>query len=293
MKHAVSKALYSLSGFFWQLPFILWVAHWFWRWPNSLPVPGYAVAILGVAAVVMAVRANAFTRIEERVWIILAAALCFVEIQAIRQDREIASKAQTDLIGGIVDTVKTQTGGDSFAFITLTGPEPPILTFSGFSHPSGPWMLVSITSHGKYPLRDIHATLMDDARRQAAVQEYNAHPDGNWMKAINSAYTVYQYPYLRPQSAEAPSGDVEPIGAYPIPEGTDKRLTIAFSSLNGYWNEVLHQGLVGGQWRQCLSVLGPTLKQSTDPFIWCDSDWPQGKALAEKDWASLTQPAQR
>ena len=65
MKHAVSKPLYSLSSFIWQFLFILWVAHWFLRWPNNLPVPGYAVAILGLAAVIMGVRANAFTRIEE------------------------------------------------------------------------------------------------------------------------------------------------------------------------------------------------------------------------------------
>jgi len=291
MKHAVMKPWYSLSGFIWQTPFLMWIAHWFWRWPNSLPVPGYAVAILGVAAVVMAVRANAFTWTEEKVWIVVAAALCFVEIQAIRHDRKIASQEQADIISGIVDSVKTQTGGDSFAFITLTGPEPALLTFNGFSHPSGPWMLVSITSHGKYPLRDIHAILIDDERRQAAVQEYNKHPGGDWVKTIQSADITYQYPYFRPQSPEAPSGDVQTIGAYSIPQNTRKRLTVNFSSLNGYWNEVLHLGLVSGQWRQCLSLLGPTVKQFNDPFIWCDSDWPEGKALAEKDWAGIKQPA--
>ena len=132
--------------------------------------------------------------------------------------------------------------------------------------------------------------MMDDARRRDAANEYNKHPDGDMIKAINSADMTYQYPYLRPQSPEAPSGDVQTLGAYPVPRGDSMRLSILFSGLNGYWNETLHLGLVNGQWHQCLSVLGPTVKQSLDPFIWCDSDWPEGKALAEKDWS---RPARR
>jgi hypothetical protein len=134
---------------------------------------------------------------------------------------------------------------------------------------------------------------MDDERRMAAVNEYNKNPDGDWVKAIQSADMTYEYPYLRPQSPEAPSGDVQAIGAYPIFSATRKRMTIAFSSLNGYWNETLHLGLIDQQWHQCLSILGPTVKESTEPFIWCDSDWPEGKALAERDWAGLKRPARQ
>jgi hypothetical protein len=188
------------------------------------------------------------------------------------------------IISGVVDDIRTQTGGDSFAYITFTGPEPPYLTVGNVSHPFGPWFWVAITSHGKYPLRNIQATMMDDERRRAVMQEYNKHPEGDWMKAIRTADTEYSFPYLRPQSPEAPGGDVETLGAYDIPSGNSKRLSIAFSSLNGYWNETLHLGLVNGIWHQCLSVMGPTVKQAKKPFIWCDSNWPEGKTLAEKDW---------
>jgi hypothetical protein len=74
------------------------------------------------------------------------------------------------------------------------------------------------------------------------------------------------------------------LGTYPLPKDDSKRLSIAFRSLNGYWDETLHLGLVNGKWRQCLSIMGPTAKQATRPFIYCDSDWPEGRALAEKDW---------
>jgi hypothetical protein len=45
--------------------------------------------------------------------------------------------------------------------------------------------------------------MMDNERRLAAMQEYNNHPNGDWITAINSADTEYQLPYLRPQSTEA------------------------------------------------------------------------------------------
>ncbi len=311
-----------------QIVFLAWSAYWWWFPPD----PGKAVLLLGVVAAIVTIQPQ-MTDNHRLVWLVIVFVLFFVEFRALNRDRadalarEKAARAEENakfaailedgrkhfeatlaenqrefaetmqrsdrIISGVGDSVKMQTGGDSFAFITLTGPEPPILTVNNISHPSGPWFLVSITSHGKYPLRNIHATMMDDERRMVAVQEYNKHPDGDWIKAIQSADTTYQYPYLRPQSPEAPSGDVEPIGAYPIPQGTSKRLSISFSSFNGYWNETLHLGLVNGHWHQCLSILGPTVKQSTEPFIWCDSDWPEGKALAEKDWAGLKRPAHR
>jgi hypothetical protein len=185
------------------------------------------------------------------------------------------------------DSIKTQTGGDSFAFITFTA-EPAQafeMHWNNFSAPRGePYFLVSVTSHGKYPLHGTQAVMMDDERRLAAMEEYNKQPNGDWIKAINSADSEYQMPYLRPQSTEAPQGEVDVIGLYPMPQGDSKRLTINFSAPNGYWNEVLHLGRVNGNWRQCLSVLGPTAKQAKHPFIYCDSDWPEGKKLAEKDW---------
>ena len=75
------------------------------------------------------------------------------------------------------------------------------------------------------------------------------------------------------------------LGTYALPKGESKRLSIAFRSLNGYWNETLHLGLVNGKWRQCLSVMGPTAQRAMRPFIYCDSNWPEGKREAEKDWA--------
>jgi hypothetical protein len=323
MQDHVKTGQHSVWGLIFQGIVAAFLIYACWDWPRHLPAPGVAVTILAVAAFVMTFRADRFTPLEKIGWIVVALGLCVIEIRAILHDRQVAAselkearkheeqnfrdianglkaamqrdqegfsaamKKSEKIISDVSDSVKMQTGGDSFAYITLTGPQPSLLTFNNITHPAGPWFLVSITSHGKYALRNINATLIDDDRRQAAVDEYNKHPDGDWIKAIRSADITFQYPYLRPQSPEAPSGDVEPIGSYPIPAAASKRLSLAFSATNGYWNEILHLGATNGQWHQCLSILGPTLEQSTRPFIWCDSDWPEGKKLAEGDWAGL------
>ena len=105
----------------------------------------------------------------------LALGLCIIEIRAILHDREVAAseleearkqeernfrdianglkaameqdqqgfaaamKKSEKIVGDVGDSVKTQTGADSFAYITLTGPEPSLVTFNNISHPSGPW----------------------------------------------------------------------------------------------------------------------------------------------------------
>src|SRR5579859_3114958 len=93
------------------------------------------------------------------------------ESEASRQRSDEQFEATIDrtnkIFGEVGDSMKMQTGCDSFAYITFTQ-EPGYVQFNQFSNPSGPWFLVSITSHGKYPLKEIHATLMDDERRRAA-----------------------------------------------------------------------------------------------------------------------------
>jgi hypothetical protein len=299
-----------------------------WAWH---PPVGVYIGILGFLGVLVALIRDP-TRIgkwEKATWVFVMFALLLLEIKSVYQDRNehdteqrlareqsernfqgiasgISETIRTSeqqfadtmqksdaIMGRVGDSIKSQTGGESFAYITFTV-EPAYVTFetkgavcqqlSSRAVEAGPKFLVSITSHGKYPLREVHATMMDDELRLAGMEEYNKHPEGNWLKAIQSGDTEYRCVYLKPQSPEGPSGDVELLGIYPLPKKDSNRLSIAFSSLNGYWNEALHLGRVNGAWHQCLSVMGPTVKQATKPFVYCDADWPEGKALAEKDW---------
>jgi hypothetical protein len=308
------------------------ICFWWRLWAWHPPV-GVYIGILGFLGVLVALIRDPtkIGRREKAAWVFVMFALLMLEIKSVYQDRNEHDQQQAEareretksfesiakgiegaiqqsqkdfeatmrksdaIMGRVGDSIKSQTGGESFAYITFT-PEPAYVTFETkgavcqqlSSRPveAGPKFLVSIASHGKYPLREVHATMMDDELRLAGVEEYNKHPEGNWLKAIQSGDTEYRCLYLKPQSPEGPSGDVQLLGIYPLPKGDSNRLSIAFSSLNGYWNEVLHLGRVNGKWHQCLSVMGPTQKQATNPFIYCDSDWAKGKALAEKDWSS-------
>ena len=104
------------------------------------------------------------------------------QIGALQTGLSAMDKASMDrsnrIAAGVDDAVKMQTGGDSFAFVTLTA-EPAQafeMHWNNFLAPKGqPYFVVSVTSHGKYPLRDTHAIMMDDERRLAAMQEYNTH----------------------------------------------------------------------------------------------------------------------
>jgi hypothetical protein len=293
---------------------------WFSRHP---PPSGIAVTAMAVVAGVMALRPE-MSGWEKWFWLPLLLTFMFVEIKAINKDRKdqddkfegIVSGLQTTVnnstaavntltelikeehqhfdqtMAGIATGIQTQTGGDSFAFITLTA-EPPGLSINmgNFAAPRRvPYFLVSITSHGKFPLRNLHATMMDDEGRLAAMEEYNRNPGGDPILAIQSSDTIFDFPYLRPQSSEAPNGDVEIIRLYPMTKSDSKRLTIAFRADNGDWVEALHMGRINGDWHQCLSVMGPTVRQAKHPFIYCDSDWLEGKALAEKDWSTAATP---
>lgn len=309
---------------------VISISHDLWAWH---PPVGVYIGILGFLGVLVTLIRDP-TKIgkwEKATWIFVMFALLLLEVKSVYQDRtehdteqrlareqsernfqgiaggisetikrselqfEATMRKSDAIIDRVGDSIKSQSGGDSFAYITFTA-EPAYVSFetkgamcqqlSDRPVEAGPKFLVSITSHGKYPLREVHATMMDDELRLAGAAEYNKHPEGNWIKAIQSGDTQYRCLYLKPQSPEGPSGDVELLGIYPLSKREANRLSIAFSSLNGYWNEVLHLGRVNGTWHQCLSVMGPTAKQATKPFVYCDSDWPEGKVLAEKDWSS-------
>jgi murein DD-endopeptidase MepM/ murein hydrolase activator NlpD len=195
-------------------------------WYFDVPVPNKAVLILTGVTVVIALLDMHPS--QKAVYLVLVMVLMFIENRAINQDRAEVLKADDDrrreettnfqavlegirgsvensqhladatmarlnaTLDRVEDSIKTQTGGDSFAYVTFV-PQP------------NQQFVVAITSRGKYPLREIRVTMMDDERRLQAMQEYNQHPGGNWIAVINAADSVFQIPYLRPQSSEAPS----------------------------------------------------------------------------------------
>jgi hypothetical protein len=178
----------------------------------GLFIPTVAIGFLAVVAVIMTVRANHFTHVERVVYVVIAFALFFVELKAVYKDRDEHDRQQAEardreernfrkivsdltsavqqnerefhetmtrsnaILAGVGDSIGTQTGGDSFAFISFTAQQAASfeMRWNDLIAPRGmPYFVVSVTSRGKYPLRGTHAIMMDDERRLAAMQEYN------------------------------------------------------------------------------------------------------------------------
>lgn len=59
-------------------------------WAIDTPIPGYAVAVLGVGAVIMSILPK-LTPVETAAWMMALFLLLYVELKAIRVDRKKAS----------------------------------------------------------------------------------------------------------------------------------------------------------------------------------------------------------
>src|SRR5260370_34277428 len=84
---------YTLAVASFQFVFLVGSVYWIYKRPS----PGQAVAVLGVAAVVMAIRAERFTLPEKVAWIAVGFTLLYVEIRAIDRDREVHDREQAQI----------------------------------------------------------------------------------------------------------------------------------------------------------------------------------------------------
>lgn len=129
-------------GFVFVLPCALICAYWVYK----IPAPGYAIAVMGIAAAIMAARTKA-SGYEKAAWMLVMFGLLFVETRAIRKDRtdnelkrvqaekELkenfhdigegirASISESDrnfnaTIGKTNQVLANITGGDSFAYVS-------------------------------------------------------------------------------------------------------------------------------------------------------------------------------
>jgi hypothetical protein len=159
------------------------------------PSPGFAVAVLAFAAGVMAVRTDHFTRTERVVWILIAGALCFVELRAISKDRDehdalqaeireendrdrrLAQRAFNDVLKQgsslfaqekqlstqtlkneklAIESLAEATGGDSFPYVIMA-----VYQNS---------LLAQLSVCGAHPLHQVHITIVDEDATDVAFK---------------------------------------------------------------------------------------------------------------------------
>lgn len=217
-----------------------------WAWH---PPVGVWIGVLGLLGVIVPLLRDLdqMSKREKASWTALMFVLLLLEIKSVYQDRNEHDREQAEaraeqlrqfgkiadgnativssdqhfaqtmsrsdsILSRVVDSIRTQTGGDSFAFISFTAEQAASfeMRWNNFVAPRGkPYFLVSISSRGKYPLRGTHAVMMDDERRLAAMQEYNKHLTGDFIQAINSADTEYQEAHTQQGSGMATVGRPE------------------------------------------------------------------------------------
>jgi hypothetical protein len=224
-------------------------------WFRVTPPSGFAVAALAIAAVVMAVRAQRFTRGEEIAWIVIAFLLFGIEIRAIRQDREdFANKEAArrteenaefqGIVKGLTASIEqsrsdfdatmkelsinqnTLTGAHSICYLgpvnIITGQ-----TFLAFIH------------KGEFPLYGVSARVTVLGR------------NGNWIPG-------------NPGEVQIPVGDIIKghASVINIQNGLVTKPSdyfnsnIFFTARNGDWTELLREQKVGGQQYVALRVIG-------------------------------------
>ena len=265
---------YSRFGLYSQGVFSLGCYCVYQLWPQVWPhIPGIAIAVLGVEAVIITLRAGheKFGKAEQVMWLAIAFVLFFVEVRTTirdrnERDREQATERQAenqqfrniaDSLGfsikksqaqfnatmlGLSENLKTVTGGDSFCFLTLAGNDP------------SPLLLV--VSQGKYPLHDVGVRLVD-------LQKFNRLTSTGrplTIETVTGADTVYNI-------GDLPRTTSRIIGRLNINEepGDKRDFNIFFSGMNGFWSEQLRMRRVNGHWLRAFKVTRDTTRVVRGP----------------------------
>jgi len=224
-----------------QAPFSVLCIYWL-QYP---PSPGVAVAVLGFAAVIMAVRAEHFTTTEKVGWILIASAMLWAELLAIANDRaehdryqaEFSSRqiaefkgllgqgrGQIDQLTNVLvaakDTLAFSSGGDSFPFVDVH-----VITQSNGTRQLGYYL----TKSGKYPLYSLTVSV---GRRYRIASDNNAIEMHGVSRQFIELADAATYPLL------VESIPTEEVAYY----------SALSSARNGNWEEVIELRRVGMVW---------------------------------------------
>ena len=162
-------------------------------------------------------------------------------------DLEFAkTMARSDAImSGVADSIKTQTGGSSFCYIDF---EQALYDVGG----------MTVIRIGKYPLRDVSAQIMDEAKTRLAVQNfYQSHPPSR-----DEAFADQIFAIQRASEVMQPVPDFATpsrfIGGYHMTKSSwGQSFQILFRAFNGAWIERLEIRIVNGKWVKAILVEHP------------------------------------
>jgi hypothetical protein len=262
---------------------IVWFTAHYYR---NVPSPGKAIAILGAAAVLMAVRGELMGHPEKIIWMLLVFALLYIEIRAIDKDRTDNQNQQASMrteetrnfdkilennrlgIAAILEgqRVKFEATMQQFATSQSHTERQFAATMSEFKEitktetggdsfcwidlavsPDGTG--VDIVHHkGKYPLRSVRAWVTDE---QKFAQVEKAHPKDYWSHPRSEWGFVVPIGEVWAQQGREHGGVT---WRFTDPSSNRQDYNISFTALNGTWVEILRFRRVGTTWERALQV---------------------------------------
>lgn len=284
MRLKSSRSLRIIGGgaYFGGMAVIVWFTFHYY---GHIPGPGKAIAVLGSAAVLMAVRGDLMGHPEKVVWILVVFALLYVEIRTIdkdRQDNQAQHKAtrkeeadrfdqilksNRDGIAAILDDQRNKSAAtmQEFALSQARTEKQFSATMSEFTEAISTETggdsfcyidaanlyqenaaLALITKVGKYPLRSITVWVDDVQMIDKVVKEHRA----DWF-TYRSLWERKVYLGDMP-AAEWRGGTLDP---FRFTGTTRQDYNITFRAINGYWTEDLRLRKVKSRWTRALRVM--------------------------------------
>jgi hypothetical protein len=286
-KAALHSIDYSRWAEVFQAPLIGLIFYWY-QFP---PPPGYAVAWLAAAGVVMAVRAEYFTVTEKVIWILIEGAFVIFEIQAISRDRDEHDKEQAairwqddfnrkqerrqfastmeameNLLGLSKNNLKTasrmlavETGGHTFCYVDIR-------VANGIA-------LVSLLGEGKEPLSAVTIQVIDGNEVQRLITANQLTIEG-----YRNAERDFSFP-LR----ERYTGYIRNLYTF-MPGTAPMQFSIFMRAINGVFVEKFRLHLVDKQWVRALRVEASYYDDTSGVWDFFDATFPRSTLEGDKDW---------
>ena len=268
-------------------------------YPIANVPPGVAIAILGLAAIVVSIRPKELEqfRWEKAAWLIIAFFLFVVEVHAIYSDRDQHDRAQAEAIAQ---------QRNQFAQVLEQNQEHFARTLSGFRalqlsetaifenegklskatrdqitggdsfcyldvfYPDTPGRFWEVFHKGNFALYEVQARIVDVNKFDALLA---GDPKDNYSAAHSGSNTILAINDLSPGQARGGFGSValDPTG--------HQKFDVYFTARNGFWTELIRLQRQDGKWYQAKRVLRIEQKQQKVIFEQID------KGYRDVDWA--------
>lgn len=286
-------------------------------WKGIVPsIPGFAIGLLGLGAVVVAVRAiepQRLTLWEQIGWIAVATLLLISEMRTViydraQQDKQFSNARRVEqasfrsilsreaetmrenqgqfsaTMAKLIDSINTQTGGNTFCYLDLQAF--PVFV-NGRASPKVN-LFLQVVKVGRYPLRDVHMTLTDHNKFQRIIAELKQ------KRARGDLNQIFEDMAQATRQSETtwPIGDIgvrsKSLGALPMEEGSTQEFEVIIGAFNstGRIERLKLERLADGRWVKAMLLESDA--SGRKDFTLIDPRFPRINGHLDVNWPRRT-----